>query len=119
MSRLNEAIVFVREIRAWLDGIKRGAYDMEKTSLDHAIDTLRLIENDLVFQDEKNPSLVTYANPPEEGALMSENVYQVRYRHAENDKDYFHDFADGVAMIALDNGGILLKSDKVLWEDFD
>lgn len=67
---------------------------------------------------KENPSLVTYTNPPK-GALMSENVHQIRYRHIEDDNDYFHDFAAGVQMIALDNGNILLMSDKVLWEDFD
>ena len=77
----------------------------------------------------RNPSLVVY-NPPDGmkvrrmGAqriigVIGERVYQVRYRHAEDLKDYFHDFDPGVKLIALDNGDVLLTSDKPLWEDFE
>lgn len=67
----------------------------------------------------RNPSLVTYANPPKGGKVMSDRVYQVKYEHMENGQDYYHDFDDGVEMIALPDKNILLKSDKDLWEDFD
>lgn len=76
----------------------------------------------------RNPSLVVY-NPPGLKArkvnngrvvgMIGERVYQVRYRHAEDGKDYYHDFGSGVKLFALDNGDVLITSDKPLWEEFE
>ncbi len=79
---------------------------------------------------ESNPSLVVY-NPPDLKVrrmgsakvvgIIGERVFQVSYRHAEDGKNYFHDFARGVKMFAIETGGdkeILLASEKPLWEDF-
>lgn len=76
----------------------------------------------------RNPSLVVYDNPGMRVRVMNDgrvvgvigdNVHQIRYQHAEDGENYYHDFEKGVKLIALDNGDVLLTSDKPLWEDFD
>lgn len=68
---------------------------------------------------KRNPGLAIYSNP---GGVMGTKVYAIEYRHAEDGKDYRHDFDTAVRMIALENGDILLKrakaTDGALWEDF-
>jgi len=79
------------------------------------------------------PSLVVYSNPQGElaeqeitlGEVMSERVYQLKYEHSEDDNDYFHDFDEGVEMIAVESEDgekqILLRhADGLpLWEEFE
>lgn len=86
-----------------------------------------------------NPQLVIY-NPPalmrvrrvmrsgRVAGLISDNVHDIRYTHADDGKDYQHPFESDVLMLALDSGehgresghDILLtgKDGQSLWEDF-
>lgn len=51
--------------------------------------------------------------------LLSNNVTEVRYIHAQDSKAYSHKFASGVRMYALADGAIMLAHNtKKLWEDF-
>lgn len=94
-----------------------------------------------------NPSLVIFGNPPMRARLygagrrmvkrwvvkpfgvVSSNVYEVAYRHAEDGKDYKHDFETPVGLIAatLENVHgtesariVVLRSidDLDLWQEF-
>ncbi len=82
---------------------------------------------------KRNPSLVVY-NPPLGRAMaiegtvngtMSKKVYEIKYRHDDDNQDYFHEFGSGVEMIAVESSTgekqILLRhtNGKPLWEDFD
>ena len=67
-----------------------------------------------------NPPLAIFANPP--GEVQGQQVYAVEYQHAEDGKNYRHDFVDRVELVALPNGDALLRranrADGPLWEDF-
>lgn len=60
-----------------------------------------------------------HENPPK-GHLLSSRVYQVRYKHSQDGKNYEHDFGPGVLMHLLGDGTVLLESQtgKKLWKDF-
>ncbi len=69
----------------------------------------------------RNPPIVLYGNPPAGRryvtpypgqmsatllARVSERVYELRYRHIENGKDYRHQFAAGVELDVIDRDGV-------------
>jgi hypothetical protein len=59
----------------------------------------------------KNPSIVTFGNP---GGIMSRDVVEIRYKHAEDGKYYKHSFKPGtVQLFAADgsNRATLLRVD--------
>lgn len=61
------------------------------------------------------------ANPPTRAAVVSRDVHEIRYRHAENGLDYFHTFnRNDVELIAMSDGTLRLRSRKgnPLWENF-
>lgn len=64
-----------------------------------------------VMAELENPLLATVHNPPRAKVadVMSERVYEVRYRHAQDGKRYRHTFKPGVRMLALTDGTILLE----------
>lgn len=78
---------------------------------------------------KKNPPLVTFANPPEEDDLsgeerdvMSRNVVEIRYQHAEDGKFYKHRFKRGQVVLIAKSGGkaaVMIRTDgKPLVEDY-
>jgi len=67
-----------------------------------------------------NPPLeVWHTNPPSDGGLLGE-VYDVRYRHADDGLDYVHDFGPGVEISVVDGGDVHLahREGLPLWADF-
>jgi hypothetical protein len=128
------------ESKAWLDVLGMGRQLQGSRVL-----TVQAVGNDLVRLANRmraqlvegvheNPPLVVYGNPPigfrgakqvsgRFAGKMSSNVYEVRYRHFEDDKDYRHPFEPGTDMWAIVDRGerqILLTRDDgaPLWEDF-
>lgn len=66
-----------------------------------------------------NPPLAIFANP--RGApLLSKQVIAIAYRHAEDGKQYKHEFAPGVEMRCLPDGSIHIRSPRGvrLWGDY-
>lgn len=66
-----------------------------------------------------NPPLeIWHTNPP---GVFGEEVYDLRYRHADDGLDYVHDFGPGVELEGLDDGTVRLshRADLPLWEEFD
>lgn len=71
----------------------------------------------------KNPPLVVWGrrNPPEDGgAMFGSQVHQIRYRHASDGGNWFHDFAPGVQMFAEPDGSVSIRhrDGRRVWEDF-
>lgn len=66
----------------------------------------------------RNPPLAVFANPG--GTHLSERAYALEYQHAEDGKNYRHDFGAGVCVVLLKDGSVLLrhKNGKPLWGDF-
>lgn len=75
---------------------------------------------------ENPPMLAVFSNPgPSAGGRRpagrwSRRVYEVRYQHAEDGKDYKHTFEPGVSLKAGSNGSVTLyrPDGRTLWEDF-
>lgn len=71
-----------------------------------------------VRRARRNPPLEVWrANPPVFGA----GVYDVRYRHADDDHDYVHTFGPDVELAALPDGSVLLshRDGLPLWDEFE
>lgn len=82
----------------------------------------------------RNPSpLLVIHNPPIKVrrmlgssrviGVMSQDVHEIRYTHADDGQSYKHEFGDGVQMFAVERDGFrdihLTHVDgKPLWEDF-
>lgn len=77
----------------------------------------------------ENPGLVVWGNPPEKfagriDALQTRRLYEVRYKHAEDGKDYRHEFKAAAQLftVKLDDGMrallVVSKDGKPLWDDF-
>lgn len=82
------------------------------------------------------PNLVVF-NPPlkvrrmlQKGSRfvgqISNQVHQIRYKHADDGENYVHDFEDspGVQMFAVQSGGghallIVGRDGQKLWDEFD
>lgn len=63
-----------------------------------------------------NPELVFLENP---GEAIGRRVHQLRYNHAEDGRNYYHDFGPGVRMEGREDGSVLLYHPrKRLWKDF-
>lgn len=78
-----------------------------------AIDTAQAMQ-----RGEKNPGSSS-AHPDNPNHVISRNVTEIRYVHAEDGKAYSHKFAGGVRMATTEHGGILLiHPNKKLWRDF-
>lgn len=77
---------------------------------------LRELQAQVMRDKHVNPPLAVYAlNPP-----MSHRVYAIEYKHAEDGKDYRHDFQTGVLMAPQSDGSLVIrhKANKPLVEDF-
>lgn len=107
--------------------IGRGGWDTDKDRqrADNAIvgiaDAVALAET-LQGQAKRglhrNPLLGVLGNPPVAGTL-SDRVYELRYRHAKDHRDYKHSFGPGVKAILLEDGRVVLwHPTKRLWKDF-
>lgn len=107
-----------------------------------AVDAIEHEARTLMIQVQRgvhsNPPLVIYGNPPfrvrrpypfhrargvEPVAVISADVHQVKYEHADDNRDYVHDFEGGVEMAAALRGSqaVLLFAHRdglPLWEDF-
>lgn len=69
----------------------------------------------------RNPRLEVWeANPPGGRELIGERVYQVRYRHAEDRRPYYHDFGRDVELWGEPDGTVTLRHrrGRDLWRDF-
>jgi hypothetical protein len=53
--------------------------------------------------------------------LIGLEVYEIRYRHATDGKDYRHEFETGVIMLGQPDGSIKIESatGKKLWEEIN
>ena len=70
-------------------------------------------------RSRSNPPLeVWHTNPP---GLIGDDVYDVRYQHADDGLDYVHDFGPNVELEALPDGSVLLshRDGLPLWDDFE
>ncbi len=73
---------------------------------------------------KKNPGVVVFANPgrvkKSHARIISRKVYEIAYKHKEDDKDYKHEFKFGnVHMWGLSDGSILIThKTESLWGDF-
>lgn len=69
----------------------------------------------------QNPPLVAFANPGRKlVSTLSNRVYAVQYRHADDFKDYQHKFGAGVCMELLSDGSVRLyhRDGKPLFQEF-
>lgn len=60
-------------------------------------------------------------NPPSRAGIISVDVHELRYRHAENGENYFHPFRrNDVELIAMSDGTLRLRSrsGRPLWQEF-
>jgi hypothetical protein len=67
------------------------------------------------------PGLTVFTNPPEgEGEVVSERVYEIRYRHIEDGANYKHSFRPGVCAELLPDGSVRLyhRDGKPLMREF-
>lgn len=63
----------------------------------------------------------TRQNPPNRAGVISRDVHEIKYRHAENGLDYFHPFTrNDVELIAMTDGTLRIRSrsGKPLWHNF-
>ena len=66
-----------------------------------------------------NPPLaIFHPNPP---GVMSERVYHLAYRHAEDGENYIHEFGPDVIMEAQEDGSIAVyhRNGRPVWRDFE
>lgn len=67
----------------------------------------------------KNPTLAVLGNP--RGAkvvgTLSRRLYELRYKHAKDGKDYRHPFGPGASVVLLSDGNVLIRAKHRLWED--
>jgi len=57
-------------------------------------------------------------NPPAKVAgTLSRRLYELRYKHAADGKDYRHPFGPGASVLLLTDGSVLIRSKKRLWAD--
>ncbi len=69
----------------------------------------------------RNPPLTVLSlmNPPKGGKLMSDQLYEIRYKHKGNGKDYYHDFKRGTQMLAMPDGSICIRRPGAkVWGDY-
>lgn len=65
---------------------------------------------------KKKPALQNSHLGTGRSEMVGDQVHQIRYRHAEDGKDYFHDFGPGTVMYVLQGGGLLIEHpDHKLW----
>ena len=99
-----------------------------------ALNMLRYLHKQVAAGYHRNPSpLLVIHNPPIRVrrmlgssrviGVMSQDVHEIRYTHAEDNESYKHEFGDGVQMFAVERDGLrdihLTHVDgKPLWEDF-
>lgn len=67
-----------------------------------------------------NPAIAVLGNPGDSVAgTLSDRVYEVRYRHAQDGRDYKHPFGPGVRATLLKDGRVVLwHPSKRIWKDF-
>lgn len=71
----------------------------------------------------RNPTLgILAANPgtPKIVKVLSKGAYEIAYRHTEDGKNYWHEFAPGIHIGLLSDGNVILwHPTKRLWRKFD
>jgi hypothetical protein len=66
----------------------------------------------------ENPTLAVLGNPPARVVgTLSRRLYELRYKHASDGKDYRHPFGPGASILLLADGSVLIRSKQRLWED--
>jgi hypothetical protein len=66
----------------------------------------------------ENPTLAVLGNPPAKVVgTLSRRLYELRYKHASDGKDYRHPFGPGASVLLLADGSVLIRSKQRLWED--
>lgn len=124
--RLIEAGVLTPEQAAALDpgpapGILfSGATDLGQLALAGAAlwIVFQLVSAYAPKRPRRNPALEVHTNPP---GVIGDEVYSVTYRHADDGREYVHDFAPGVELEALPDGSVLIsqRDGLPLWDDFE
>jgi hypothetical protein len=66
----------------------------------------------------ENPTLAVLGNPPAKVVgTLSRRLYELRYQHAKDGKDYRHPFGPGATVNLLADGSVWITAKHRLWED--
>lgn len=74
----------------------------------------------IMYRPRLNPPLEVWnENPP--GGVFGTSVYDLTYRHGDDEQDYVHEFGPDVELEALPDGSVLLshRDGKPLWQEFE
>lgn len=119
ISRLNRAVAYLGS-----GMYQRAAAENARVGIVDAIRLAEQLQGQARRGVHRNPYLGIVGNPPRTNApevagTLAERVYEVRYRHAADHKDYKHSFGSGVRLTLLKDGrAILWHPVKPIWKDF-
>ena len=66
----------------------------------------------------ENPTLAVLGNPPAKVAgTLSRRLYELRYQHADDGKDYRHPFGPGARVLAMSDGSVMIRAKHRLWKN--
>lgn len=117
-----------------LIAIQVGGLHVAREHINRALSIVVDLRQQVAEGYHRNPSpLLVIHNPPIKVrrmlgssrviGVMSQDVHEIRYTHADDGESYKHEFGDGVQMFAVERDGLrdihLTHVDgKPLWEDF-
>jgi hypothetical protein len=83
---------------------------------------LMMLADDMLLQLQEgiheNPALAVLGNPPAKVVgTLSRRLYELRYKHAADGKDYRHPFGPGATVSLLADGSVWIHARHKLWED--
>lgn len=105
-----------RELTAAIQHIVHGDYRM-------AIDVLKRLREQVQAGYHRNPSSSRLYQPFRIVGPIAEDVYDIRYRHHKNGKNYEHEFNGSANILAVERHGkremLIVSSDGLpLWDEF-
>ncbi len=115
------AISETRNLRAAMTELE---YCMDKTrgevnrKINSVHQVLRMLYEQASQGVHENPTLAVLGNPPAKVVgTLSRRLYELRYQHAKDGKDYRHPFGPGASVLCLADGSVLIRAKHRLWED--
>lgn len=114
------------ERRAWYDA-RHYAREIKQYQVPEVVkmlaDNIDLIAEHMIAQLKRgiheNPTLAILGNPGKAKVVgtLSRRLYELRYQHAKDGKDYRHPFGPGASVLLLSDGNVLIRAKHRLWED--
>lgn len=108
-----------REVKMVAQGIRRATTSQAiYNNADGLVDLADRMLSQVARGIHENPTLAILGNPPAKVVgTLSRRLYELRYKHASDGKDYRHPFGPGASVLLLADGSVLVRAKHRLWED--